>query len=205
MEMTGSQSLPVVQAIVWEALNDPEILKAAIPGCEQLDRVSDTEFVASVTAAIGPVKAKFKAKLSLSEVDAPNAYTIRFDGQGGAAGFGKGDANVQLLPDGQTTRLDYSVKASVGGKLAQIGSRLIDAAAIKLADDFFVRFKEELAARRPVGPIEEASEPFPAGTLAAGASALPESAGTFGARRRIGLGIVLAIVLALIFYLASRT
>ena len=204
MEMTGTQSLPVAQAVAWEALNDPEILKAAIPGCEQLDRISDTEFMAAVTVAIGPVRAKFKAKLSLSEVDVPNAYTIRFDGQGGAAGFGKGDARVQLLPDGQMTRLDYSVKANVGGKLAQIGSRLIDAAAKKMADDFFVRFTGELAARKPVAPTEGASEVALPSSLMSTPPALPQPASTGGVRSLVALGIVAAIVLALMVYMAGR-
>mgnify|MGYP003382089843 CR=1 FL=1 len=204
MEMTGSQALPVVQSIAWEALNDPEILKLAIPGCEQLDRVSETEFIAVVTVAIGPVKAKFKAKLSLSEVDAPNAYTIRFDGQGGAAGFGKGDARVLLVPDGRSTRLDYTVKANVGGKLAQIGSRLIDAAAKKLADDFFVRFTGELTARNPVVSVEEMPETMAATSATASAPALPRPAARVSTRTLIGLGIAAAIVLALVVYIAGR-
>ena len=147
MEMTGTQTLPVSQQIAWEALNDPEILKASITGCDLLERTSDTEFLAGVTAAIGPVKAKFKAKLTLSDVNPPESYTIRFDGQGGAAGFGKGEARVKLIPEGAATRLDYSAKANVGGKLAQIGSRLVDAAAKKMADEFFVKFNAELARR----------------------------------------------------------
>lgn len=150
MEMTGTQTLPVSQQIAWDALNDPEVLKASITGCDLLDRTSDTEFNAGVTAAIGPVKAKFKAKLTLSDVDAPNAYTIRFDGQGGVAGFGKGEATVKLTSEGENqTRLDYSAKANVGGKLAQIGSRLVDSAAKKMADDFFKKFNAELAKRNP--------------------------------------------------------
>jgi len=184
--MTGSQSLPVVQAVAWEALNDPQILKLAIPGCEQLDRVSETEFIATVTAAIGPVKARFKAKLSLSEVDAPNAYTIRFDGQGGAAGFGKGDARVLLVPDGESTRLDYTVKANVGGKLAQIGSRLIDAAAKKMSDDFFVRFRGELAARNPVASAKEMPETIAPSSATSSAPALPGPAGGVSTRSWIG-------------------
>lgn len=146
MEMTGTQTLPVSQQVAWDALNDPEMLKASIMGCDLLERTSDTEFNAGVTAAIGPVKAKFKAKLTLSDVDAPNAYTIRFDGQGGVAGFGKGEATVKLTPEGDAqTRLDYTAKANVGGKLAQIGSRLVDSAAKKMADDFFKKFNAELA------------------------------------------------------------
>ena len=153
MEMTGTQLLPVPQQVAWEALNDPEVLKASIMGCDLLDRVSETEFAAGVTAAIGPVKAKFKAKLTLSDVDAPNAYTIKFDGQGGAAGFGKGEATVKLSPEGAGTRLDYTAKANVGGKLAQIGSRLVDAAAKKMSDDFFTKFNAELARRNPAAIV----------------------------------------------------
>lgn len=163
MEMTGTQTLPVSQQIAWEALNDPEILKASITGCDLLDRTSDTEFLAGVTAAIGPVKAKFKAKLTLSDVNPPESYTIRFDGQGGAAGFGKGEAQVKLIPEGAATRLDYSAKANVGGKLAQIGSRLVDAAAKKMADEFFVKFNAELARRNaPALAIAPAAAATPA-------------------------------------------
>ena len=174
MEMTGSQTLPVSQQIAWEALNDPEILKASIMGCDLLDRTSDTEFLAGVTAAIGPVKAKFKAKLTLSEVNPPESYTIRFDGQGGAAGFGKGEAQVKLIPEGAATRLDYTAKANVGGKLAQIGSRLVDAASKKMADDFFVKFNAELARRNPAAvahdaPVAHAAAPAPyAGDMSSG-------------------------------------
>ena len=160
MEMTGTQTLSVSQQIAWEALNDPEILKASITGCDLLDRTSDTDFLAGVTAAIGPVKAKFKAKLTLSDVNPPESYTIRFDGPGGAAGFGKGEAKVKLIPEGAATRLDYSAKANVGGKLAQIGSRLVDAAAKKMADEFFVKFNAELARRnRPAEAIAPAAAP----------------------------------------------
>jgi carbon monoxide dehydrogenase subunit G len=157
MEMTGTQLLPVSQQIAWDALNDPEVLKASIMGCDLLERTSDTEFNAGVTAAIGPVKAKFKAKLTLTDVDAPNAYTIKFDGQGGAAGFGKGEASVKLSPEGDSTRLDYSAKANVGGKLAQIGSRLVDAASKKMADDFFGKFNAELLKRNPAAATPAAA------------------------------------------------
>lgn len=158
MDMTGSQILPVAQQIAWDALNDADMLKTSIPGCEELTRTSDTEFSAVVNAALGPVKARFKAKLTLCEVDAPNAYTIRFDGQGGVAGFGKGEAKVTLSPEGGHTRLDYAAKASVGGKLAQIGSRLVDSAAKKLAEEFFAKFTAELANRNPAAQGGSAAE-----------------------------------------------
>ena len=145
MEMKGEQLVPAPQADTWAALNDPEVLKACVPGCESIERVSDSEYAVLMTARVGPVAAKFKGKLTLSDLNPPNSYSIAFEGQGGVAGFGKGGAHVQLAPDGDGTRLSYQVKASVGGKLAQIGSRLVDAAARKLADDFFNAFNEKVA------------------------------------------------------------
>ena len=145
MEMTGEQLVPASQGDTWAALNDPEVLKACVPGCESIERVSDSEYLVQMTARIGPVAAKFKGKLALSDLDPPRSYSIAFEGQGGVVGFGKGSAQVRLAPDGEGTRLSYQVKASVGGKLAQIGSRLVDAAARKLADDFFTAFNETVA------------------------------------------------------------
>ena len=144
MEMTGEQLIPASQQETWEALNDPEVLKACVPGCESIDRLSDTEYQVLMVARIGPVSAKFKGKLVLSELDPPQSYSIAFEGQGGAAGFAKGGARVRLAPEGASTRLSYDVKASVGGKLAQIGSRLVDAAARKVADDFFRNFNQKV-------------------------------------------------------------
>ena len=140
MEMTGEQLIPAAQAEVWRGLNDPEVLKACISGCESIVRLTDTEYTVVTTAAIGPVKAKFRGKLLLADLDPPNSYSLFFDGQGGAAGFGKGSAKVSLATEGAGTRLSYAVKAQVGGKLAQIGSRLIDGVARKMADEFFTRF-----------------------------------------------------------------
>ncbi|TSA11276.1 MAG: carbon monoxide dehydrogenase [Betaproteobacteria bacterium] len=146
MEMTGEQIIPAAQAEVWRGLNDPEVLKSCISGCESIERLSDTEYTIVTTAAIGPVKAKFRGKLQLADIDAPNSYSLAFDGQGGVAGFGKGSAKVSLTAEGASTRLSYAVKAQVGGKLAQIGSRLIDGVAKKLADDFFTAFNQKMAA-----------------------------------------------------------
>jgi uncharacterized protein len=160
MEMTGEQLIPVPQQKVWDALNDPEVLKACIPGCETIERVSDTEFKVALTAAVGPVKAKFNGKLLLGDVNPPNSYTLSFEGSGGAAGFGKGGATVALSPDGAGTKLAYTAKATVGGKLAQVGSRLIDGVAAKMANDFFSRFNQRLAPPPAVG--EPASAPIPA-------------------------------------------
>ncbi len=145
MELTDRYSLPVDRQTVWNALNDPAILKGCIAGCESFDRIGDNEFACAVTASVGPVKARFKAKVTLLDVDAPNGYTLNFDGQGGPAGFGRGTARVSLTDAaaGGTT-LDYTANAQVGGKLAQVGSRLIDAAARKMAADFFGKFAEKL-------------------------------------------------------------
>jgi len=140
MEMTGEYRIAAAREEVWKALNDPEILKRCIPGCEAVEKTSDTEFTARVTAAIGPVKAKFAGKVRLSDLDPPYGYTINGEGQGGAAGFAKGGAKVSLSQDGDGTLLSYNVNAAVGGKLAQVGSRLIDGVARKMADEFFGRF-----------------------------------------------------------------
>ena len=145
MEMTGEQLIPVPQAQVWRGLNDPEVLKACIAGCESIEKVSDNEYRVALVAAVGPVKAKFSGKLVLSDLDPPNSYALSFEGSGGAAGFGKGGAKVSLAPEGAATRLSYAANASVGGKLAQVGSRLIDGVAKKMADDFFTAFNAKLA------------------------------------------------------------
>ena len=150
MEMSGEQHILLPQQRVWEALNDPAILKACIPGCESIDRISDNEYKVAMTAAVGPVKAKFSGKLLLSDIDPPNAYSLAFEGSGGAAGFGKGSAQVSLAPESGGTLLTYKAQASVGGKLAQIGSRLIDGVAKKMADDFFIRFNKTVA---PAGEL----------------------------------------------------
>jgi uncharacterized protein len=141
MEMTGEFNIPAPRERVWQALNDPEILKQAIPGCQSIEKVSDTEFTAKVVAKVGPVKATFGGKVNLTNLDPPKAYTISGEGSGGVAGFAKGSAKVNLDEDGgEATVLHYEVQAHVGGKLAQIGSRLIDATSRKMAEDFFGRF-----------------------------------------------------------------
>ena len=139
MEMTGEQRLPAPREAVWAALNDPEVLKQCIPGCEEIVKTSDTEMTAKVSAKVGPVSAKFTGSVTLSDMDPPNGYTISGEGKGGVAGFAKGGAKVRLSPDGDGTLLTYEVSASVGGKLAQIGARLIDATAKKMAEEFFGR------------------------------------------------------------------
>jgi carbon monoxide dehydrogenase subunit G len=145
MEMKGEQLIPAPQQTVWNGLNDPQTLKACVPGCESITPTGDNEYQVLMVARVGPVSAKFKGKLTLSDIKPPNSYAIAFEGQGGPAGFAKGGAQVRLSTEGLTTKLAYDVKASVGGKLAQIGSRLIDAAAKKVADDFFRNFNETMS------------------------------------------------------------
>ena len=141
MELKGSFDLAAPKQQVWDALNDPEVLKGCIPGCEEIDKTSDTSFSAKVTAKVGPVKAKFTGDVTLSDLDPPNAYKISGEGKGGAAGFAKGGANVSLKDnDSGGPTLEYAVTAQVGGKLAQIGSRLIDSTAKKMAREFFETF-----------------------------------------------------------------
>jgi len=145
MQMKGEVMLPADRAAVWAALNDPEVLKRCIPGAQELEKLSDTEFQASVRAAVGPVKATFKGRVVLSEIDAPNGYTISGEGQGGVAGFAKGGAKVRLAEAEGGTLMTYEVEANVGGKLAQLGGRLINGVAKKYADEFFDTFAKTLA------------------------------------------------------------
>ena len=145
MEMTGEYRIDVPRQKVWEALNDSEALRACIPGCETLEKTADNEFKATVRAKVGPVSARFTGKVTLTDLDPPNGYRIVGEGQGGAAGFAKGGATVRLEDDAAGTILRYNADAQVGGKLAQIGSRLIDGTAKKLADEFFAAFATRLA------------------------------------------------------------
>jgi hypothetical protein len=160
MDMKGSRVVPTDIDTTWRALNDPEVLRACIPGCESIDRVSDTEYGVAMTARVGPVSAKFSGRLLLADIAAPRSYTLKFEGQGGAAGFANGTAKVELSPTDGGTRIDYVVNAQVGGKLAQIGSRLIDGAAAKVADDFFARFVDRAGGSRP-SPADAPEAPPP--------------------------------------------
>ena len=206
MEMTGEQRIAASREAVWQALNDPDVLRQSIPGAETVDKVSDTEFAATVTAKVGPVKAKFKGNVTLSDIDPPNGYTISGQGQGGAAGFGKGEAKVSLAEDGGDTVLSYAVTASVGGKLAQIGSRLIDGVAKKMADDFFTSFNEIVAAGAAPAPAEAAAgEPAPedvtAAAIAAADKAVEEVRQARGANPWVWVGgLILVVVLVLIYF-----
>jgi uncharacterized protein len=157
MEMQGERRIPAPRQIVWERLNDPETLKQCIPGCESVDKVSDTEFTAKVRAKVGPVSARFSGKVTLSDLDPPSGYTISGEGTGGVAGFAKGSAKVALEEDNGETVMRYGVQAQVGGKLAQIGSRLVDGTARKLADQFFDRFAAAINPESGVPPQPAAS------------------------------------------------
>jgi len=197
MDMTGEFRIPAARETVWKALNDPEILKRSIAGCEELEKLSETEFVAKVTAKVGPVKARFAGKVTLSDLDPPNGYKISGEGQGGAAGFAKGGAEVRLEPDGAGTLLKYNVNAAIGGKLAQIGARLIDSAARKMAEDFFRSFAANVAeapgAAAAMGAAAEPVQP------AAGPQAPPSESRGIPSWVWVGGLIILAIILLLYF------
>lgn len=147
MKMTGEYTIAAPRQTVWHALNDPEVLKQSIPGCQSVDRSTDTEYAATVVAKVGPVKARFSGQVTLSDIDPPNGYRISGEGSGGVAGFARGGADVALRDAPEGTVLSYTVDAQVGGKLAQIGSRLIDSTAKKMAGDFFRTFGEIVEAR----------------------------------------------------------
>lgn len=146
MEMVGSYEIAAPRDAVWQALNDPSVLQQCIPGCQSLEKTSETEMTATATVKIGPVKASFSGKVSLLDIDAPNGYRISGEGSGGIAGFAKGGAIVRLEEIEAGTRLHYEAKAEVGGKLAQLGARLIDGVAKKMADEFFQKFSEQFPA-----------------------------------------------------------
>lgn len=163
MDMKGEARIPAPQSVVWDALNDPEALKEAITGCEELERDGENAFKARVRAKVGPVSAKFGGRVELQDLNPPHSYRIAGEGTGGAAGFAKGGALVELEADGpDATILKYDVDASVGGKLAQIGSRLIDGAARKMADDFFTKFGAIAAARAEAAAPAPVADPTPA-------------------------------------------
>lgn len=175
MEMQASRQLAVTREQAWEALNDPEVLKACIPGCEKVEPAGDNQYAVATALKIGPVAARFAGKILLSDLQPPSSYTISFEGQGGAAGFGKGQARVALTPNDGGCELAYTVSATVGGKIAQLGQRLVDGTARSLAEEFFKRFDAEMGRRHPqAAPAPEAgaaaalpSRPVPAPTQTA--------------------------------------
>lgn len=214
MEIKGEYKIAAPREKVFAALNDPAILQACIPGCESLEKTSDTEMKAKVRMRIGPVSAAFSGKVTLSDLDPPNGYRISGEGQGGAAGFAKGGAVVALKEDGSDTVLTYNVDAQVGGKIAQVGARLIDGTAKKLADEFFSKFAAmvggppaaEAAAAAPAtapgASAETVQMSAPAAAPAAATAAASSAAAQRGYRHWmiIGIGAVVLVVV----YLASR-
>jgi carbon monoxide dehydrogenase subunit G len=162
MEMQGSRQLAINQQQTWDALNDPQVLKLCIPGCDKIEASGENQYSMAVSLKIGPLAAKFAGKIALSDINAPHSYTIAFEGQGGPAGFGKGNAKVQLHPNAEGVALEYTVQASVGGKIAQVGQRLIDGVAKSMAEDFFKRFDQEMQKRYPEAYAERPAAPAPA-------------------------------------------
>jgi carbon monoxide dehydrogenase subunit G len=213
MELQGERLLPATIDETWAALNDPSVLQRCIAGCESLEATGDAAYSAGVALKVGPVSARFKGKLQLTDIEPPRRYTIHFDGQGGVAGFGKGSADVALAPEGAQTRLGYTARAQVGGKMAQVGSRLIDAAAAKITEDFFKAFEAQLQARddAPEGAAGEVAEgagaegeaPHAAGTTD---RAEPLAAAAPAARRTpsssFWWGLAAVVVLVAIYFLS---
>jgi len=170
MDMNGQRVLHATQAQAWDALNDPEILKSCIPGCDKFELTEANVYNVGVAIKIGPVSAKFTGKVTLSDIQAPNSYALNFEAQGGVAGFGKGESKVSLHPNAEGCELQYTVHSTVGGKLAQLGQRLIDGAAKSLAEDFFKRFEEALQAKYPAA---EVAVPAPQETSASSTTSVP--------------------------------
>ena len=194
MDMTGEHTIKAPRQAVWAALNDPEVLKQSIAGCEELNKTSDTEFQAQVTAKVGPVKAKFGGKVTLSDLDPPNGYTITGEGSGGAAGFAKGGAKVRLEDAAGATLLKYEVHAQIGGKLAQIGSRLVDGAARKMADEFFTAFAAAVEARSG-GAAEAAMAPAAVPPVDGG-----KAGGSKGLPPAVWIGALIVVAAAIVWW-----
>jgi carbon monoxide dehydrogenase subunit G len=191
MDMQATRSLGVTQKQAWQALNDPEVLKLCIPGCDKVEATAEHEYDIGMALRIGPVSAKFKGHIVLSDIVPPASYRISFEGQGGPAGFGKGSAQVQLTPTAAGCELAYTVNASVGGKVAQLGQRLIDGAAKSLAEDFFKRFDDEMQRRHGSAP----AAPSAADPVAAASSSVLLPAVLAG----VGGAAVMVVVLGLIW------
>jgi len=199
MEMTNTRIVPAPPDAVWSALNDPVILKAAIPGCESFEATGEDQWRAVVAAKVGPVSARFTGNVKMTDRTPPTGYTLKFEGQGGAAGFANGEAKVTLAPaDAASTALTYVVSANVGGKIAQIGSRLIDGAAAKIADEFFERFSERLAPA-----VEEAATPMESVVAETGEIVEVDAGRAPGSSPWIRW-ISLAVIAAIVAWLAVR-
>lgn len=191
MEMQNSRQLAVTRQQAWDALNDPEVLRACIPGCDSIEATGDNAYAVSAHIKVGPVAARFKSTIELTDIVAPESYTLNFQGSGGAAGFGKGSAQVSLTANEHGCLMEYQVTATVGGKLAQVGQRLIDGVAKSMADKFFEQFDEQLMQRHPGIARPEA------GDTQTGPGSGPEAAGTTAAKVPAWLWVLLALLIAL--------
>jgi uncharacterized protein len=200
MDMQGNRQLAITQQQAWDALNDPVILKACIPGCDKVEPTGENQYAIGMALKIGPVSAKFNGKITLADIVPPASYTIAFEGQGGPAGFGKGSAQVKLVANDAGTELAYTVQASVGGKVAQLGQRLIDGAAKSMAEDFFKRFEDAMRKAHPEAYPEEASATETSAD-AASATAEPELPSRIPAWVVVG---GLAVLAALGFWMARN-
>ena len=194
MELNGERLIPASVDKTWASLNDPEVLKACIAGCESLERTGDATMTAVVALKVGPVSARFKGNIAMTNIDAPNGYTLNFDGQGGVAGFGKGSADVALTAQApEQTLLKYTARATVGGKMAQIGSRLVDATAGKLTEDFFKAFEAHLQASAA-----------PVGSAVPSAPVVAAPTGADGSLTKLAWLIGAVVVLAIVYFVIRK-
>lgn len=194
MELNGERLIPASVDKTWASLNDPEVLKACIAGCESIERTGDATMTAVVALKVGPVSARFKGNIAMTNIDAPNGYTLNFDGQGGVAGFGKGAADVALTAQApEQTLLKYTARATVGGKMAQIGSRLVDATAAKLTEDFFKAFEAHLQASAA-----------PAGAAVPSAPVVAAPSGADGSVTKLAWLIGAVVVLAIVYFVIRK-
>jgi carbon monoxide dehydrogenase subunit G len=202
MEIKGEYKIAAPRDKVFAALNDPAVLQACIPGCESLEKTSDTEMKAKVRMRIGPVSASFSGKVTLSDIDPPNGYRISGEGQGGAAGFAKGGAVVTLREDAGNTMLNYNVDAQVGGKIAQVGARLIDGTAKKLADEFFGKFATMVGGPPPAAAVAGVASDVPPAPDTVSPPSPPPAAAQRGYRHWLVIGVGAAVLI--LIFLASR-
>ncbi|HKR17973.1 carbon monoxide dehydrogenase subunit G [Rhizorhapis sp.] len=203
MDMTGEQRIPADRDTVWKALNDVEILKTSIPGCQELVKESDTEMTAIAVVKVGPISARFQGRVTLSDLDPPNGYRISGEGQGGVAGHARGGAVVQLIEDGGETILRYEASAQVGGRLAQLGGRMIDATARSMSAAFFKKFAQEITERQAAATVAETAPVEAAAAVPAPPRPVPVTAGqprsAISAWLWVACGLLLGALLAGLF------
>jgi carbon monoxide dehydrogenase subunit G len=203
MDMQGSRHLAVTQQQAWDALNDPEVLKTCIPGCDKVEATGENQYAISMAVKIGPVGARFNGKILLSDIVAPTSYKINFEGQGGPAGFGKGSAAVNLAPAPDGCDLTYTAQAQVGGKIAQVGQRLVDGVARSMAEDFFKRFDNEMQRRYPAAePDPVATSTTSAADIAGGGATAPAAVPLAAEPARTGMPLWAWIVFGVAVLLA---